>query len=319
MLNVLLQAVAGLVMLYCGGEWLVRGASALAARLGVSALAIGLTVVAFGTSAPELVVSLDAALSGANDISVGNVVGSNIANVALILGLAIVVTPAVVESRIVRVDAPLMIAASLALLAVLADGVASRVEGAVLLAALAAYVVLTFRQARRESAAVRGEFETAAPAPPSGPGPAGSLALVGLGLGLLVGGGHWLVTAAVTFATAVGISQAVIGLTVVAVGTSLPELATSLIAAARGQGDIAIGNVIGSNLFNILGILAVTALVHPLERGAITWTDLGVMTALAVLVTIFLATGRRLTRVEGAVLLGAYVAYTGYLAAAAAG
>ena len=319
MLNVLLQAVAGLVMLYYGGEWLVRGASALAARLGVSALAIGLTVVAFGTSAPELVVSLDAALSGANDISVGNVVGSNIANVALILGLAIVVTPAVVESRIVRVDAPLMIAASLALLAVLADGVASRVEGAVLLAALAAYVVLTFRQARRESAAVRGEFETAAPAPPSGPGPAGSLALVGLGLGLLVGGGHWLVTAAVTFATAVGISQAVIGLTVVAVGTSLPELATSLIAAARGQGDIAIGNVIGSNLFNILGILAITALVHPLERGAITWTDLGVMTALAVLVTVFLATGRRLTRVEGAVLLGAYVAYTGHLAAAAAG
>lgn len=319
MLNVLLQAVAGLVMLYYGGEWLVRGASALAARLGVSALAIGLTVVAFGTSAPELVVSLDAALSGANDISVGNVVGSNIANVALILGLAIVVTPAVVESRIIRVDAPLMIAASLALLAVLADGVASRVEGAVLLAALAAYVVLTFRQARRESAAVRGEFETAAPAPPSGPGPAGSLALVGLGLGLLVGGGHWLVTAAVTFATAVGISQAVIGLTVVAVGTSLPELATSLIAAARGQGDIAIGNVIGSNLFNILGILAITALVHPLERGAITWTDLGVMTALAVLVTVFLATGRRLTRVEGAVLLGAYVAYTGHLAAAAAG
>ena len=193
------QMIAGLAMLYFGGEWLIRGASSLAARLGVSPLAIGLTVVAFGTSTPELVVSVDAALSGANDISVGNVVGSNIANIALILGVAALVRPTVVQAKIVRVDAPIMIAASLLLVAMLANGVTSRVEGAVLVLLLIAYCVFTFREAGREAQPVREEIASAAPG--HALGAPMSIALVLASLALLVVGGHLLVVASVEVAT----------------------------------------------------------------------------------------------------------------------
>jgi cation:H+ antiporter len=301
-------------MLYIGGESLVRGASTLASRLGVSSLAIGLTVVAFGTSAPELVVSLDAALSGANDISVGNVVGSNIANVALILGLAALLRPSVVQAKIVRIDAPIMIAASFALLAVLGNGRASRIEGSCLVLGLAAYTVFTFWEARGESPPVREEIASAAPQRPISASLGGFLVLVGFLL--LVGGGHLLVTAAVDMATALGISQAAIGLTIVAIGTSLPEFATSVIASMRGQGDIAIGNVVGSNIFNILGILGLTAVVHPLELGAITWLDLGTMAGLACVVTILISTRLRLGRIEGGLLLVTFIIYLSWRLAA---
>ncbi len=304
------QAAASLLLLYLGGEWLVRGASALAARLGISSLAIGLTVVAFGTSAPELVVSLQAALGGANDISVANVVGSNIANIALILGLSALLSPAKVHAKILRVDAPLMIFISLALVGILANGTASRIEGSLLLVGLLVYVGLTFRQAGRESQETKEQFSSAAPGSTVGAGKASSLVLVGLAV--LLAGGYLLVDSAVTLATALGLSQAVIGLTVVAVGTSLPELATSVTASLRGQGDIAIGNVVGSNIFNILGIIGGTALVQPLAMGAITWLDLTVMVALACLLTVFLFTGMRLGRVEGAVLLAIYVLYVSW-------
>lgn len=305
--------VGGLAMLYFGGDSLIRGASALASHFGVSSLAIGLTVVAFGTSAPELVVSVDAALSGANDIAVGNVVGSNIANIALILGLAALLRPMAVEAKIVRIDSPIMIVVSIALVVVLVDGTASRLEGLLLLSALAAYTAFTFWQARKESEQVRNEFASAAP------GTRGSLLMSGLlvifGLSLLVGGGHLLVNAAVKLATLLGISQAVIGLTIVAVGTSLPEFTTSVIASVRGQGDIAIGNVVGSNIFNVLGILGLTAVIHPLELGAISWVDLAVVVSLACIVTVLLFTRLRLDRIEGALLLAGFVLYTTWLLA----
>lgn len=314
MLITVAQLAGGLVLLCLGGELLVRGASTLASRMGVSPLAIGLTVVAFGTSVPELVVSLDAALSGASDISLGNVVGSNIANIALILGLSIVLRPAVVQAKMVRIDAPLVVAVSLLLVALLHDHEASRLDGVLLLVGLAAYLGFTFWEAGREPPPVQEELASAAPEVQ--PGVAGSLALVAGGLLLLVVGGHLLVTGAIALSAQLGLSQAVIGLTIVAVGTSLPELATSIVAALRGQGDIAVGNVVGSNLFNILGILGATAVVHPLAPGGIGALDLGVMVALACVLALLMVRRPLLGRVEGAALLACYVAYTAWLLAA---
>ena len=304
------QLTIGLVALYFGGEWLIRGATALASRLGVSPLAIGLTVVAFGTSTPELVVSLDAVLSGANDIAVGNVVGSNIANIGLILGLAALVRPAVVQAKIVRVDLPIMVAVSLVLAAVLADGGASRTEGFMLLVALVAYCGFTFWEAGRESPRMRDELAGAAPSHETG---AGSAALfVVVGLLLLVAGGHFFVAGAVDLARAHGVSQAAIGLTVVAVGTSLPELVTSVLASRRGKGDIAVGNVVGSNIFNILGIVGVTALVRPLELGGIGPPDLVVLVGLAVATAAAVRFRGGLGRVEGTALLAVFAWYSSW-------
>ena len=301
------QATAGLALLYFGGEWLIRGASALAFRLGVPAMAIGLTVVALGTSMPELVVSLDAALSGANDVAVGNVVGSNIANIALILGAAAMLRPIAVRLKMVYLDAPLMIAVSLAMVLVLADGRASRIEGGLLLAGLFAYVAYTLWQAPRQPGLLRPSPATASATRLS---LGRSLLLSTAGAGLLVAGGHLLVVAAIDLATLLGISQATIGLTVVAVGTSLPELATSVIASLRRMGDIAIGNAVGSNIFNILGIFGATATVTPLRLGAVGWFDIATMVVLACIVTAFLYTRRRLDRVEGGFLLAGFVLYT---------
>jgi cation:H+ antiporter len=309
-----LQVSGALALLFAGADLLVRGASALALRLGVSALAVGLTVVAFGTSAPELVVSLGAALSGANDIAIGNVVGSNVANVALILGVAVLIRPITSHAKIVRVDAPLMVLVSLLLLALLANGVLSRFEGLLLMLGLGAFVMATFRQARTEARTVKAEF--AAVAPPRRASILVSSILVLIGLSLLVAGGHLLVAGAVQLATGLGVSEAVIGLTIVAVGTSLPELATSAVASFRGHGDIAIGNVVGSNIFNVLGILGVTATAHPLELGNVSWLDLGLMVALAVVLIPLLVTRSRLDRWEGAVLLAVFALNTAYLLAA---
>lgn len=305
------QAAGGLAMLYFGGDRLVRGAAALATQFGISPLAVGLTVVAFGTSAPEFVVSVGAALSGENDIAVGNIVGSNIVNIALILGLAAIVRPMRVEAKIVRFDAPVMIVASLALAAILVDADASRVEGILLLAGAVTYTVWTFWESRRESKEVQDELASAAPDTRANALASGSLVL--FGLILLVLGGRLLVTSAVALAMAFGISSAVIGLTIVALGTSLPELTTSLVASVRGQGDIAVGNVIGSNIFNVLGILGCTAVVSPLAVGAIGWVDVGAMVVLACVATVFLLTGLRLERFEGAILVAGYAGYTLWL------
>jgi cation:H+ antiporter len=305
---VLAQIAAGLALLYVGGELLVRGASGLALRLGMSPLAIGLTIVAFGTSMPELVVSVDAALSGSDAIAVGNVVGSNIANVALILGLVVLLRPTIVEAKVVRFDAPLMIVASLLMIGGLANGRLSRVEGALLLAGLVGYTAFTFWEARRESPAVREEFAAMAPGILH-PIAWGAL-VVAAGLAVLVAGGHLLVGGAVSLAAAGGVSEATIGLTIVAIGASLPELATSLVAALKRQGDIAVGNIVGSNLFNILGILGVTAVIHPLARGDIDGVDLAVMLGVAVALLGLLTNRLALERAEGGLLLATY---TGYL------
>ncbi|MBT8402007.1 MAG: calcium/sodium antiporter [Rhodothermia bacterium] len=306
--------MVALALLYFGGEWLIGGASSLAARMGISSLAIGLTVVAFGTSMPELVVSVDAALSGVGDISAGNVIGSNIANATLILGLAALIKPLTVQARIIRLDAPIMIGASVLLVLMLSDRLVSRFESGLLVAGLICYCVFTFVQARRESDEVREEFS--AEARPSGRSTARSTGLVLVGLGLLVAGGHLLVKSSVSIATALGVSEAVVGLTVVAVGTSLPELATSVIAAARGHGDIAVGNVVGSNIFNVLGILGTTATIRPLRAAGITDVDLGVMVVLAIVLMIFLWTRLRLERLEGAFLLVGFILYVGWLLSA---
>ena len=297
----------GLILLYYGGDFLVRGASGLALRFGLSPLAIGLTVVAFGTSVPELMVSIDAAVSGANDISVGNVVGSNIANIALILGLAALLRPMLVESKIIGVDLPIMILLSLVLFAILAGGVVARWEGILLAAGLIFYVWLTFNQAR--SSLPSGQSATEVFAAPAFGIPRLAL-LIAVSLLLLFGGAHLLVVSAIKLAVELNLSQAAIGLTIVALGTSLPELATTVVASIKREGDIAIGNVIGSNTFNILGVLGVTAVVNPLETGEINWIDLGLMAGLAVLLGALLLHRLYLTRLHGAVFLAIYLSYT---------
>ena len=313
MLTTAVTGAAGLLLLYLGGEALVRGACSLALRLRISPLVVGLTVVAFGTSAPELAVSLEASLGGIGDIALGNVIGSNIANIALILGVTALVRVTRVEARILRIDAPLMVLASLVLVVMLVDGGLSRLEGGLLVVGLAAWIGFTAVAARRESLAVRQEYSRGVPHSVSRV----TIAVVFVfgGIGALVIGGQLLIDAAVAIAASAGVSQAVIGLTIVAVGTSLPEFAASVVAAIRGHGDIAVGNVVGSNLFNVLGILGIATLVTPLGRGAIDWITLGVFVGVAVLIVPLLYTGRRLSRVEGAGLLLVYGGYVAWLLA----
>jgi cation:H+ antiporter len=308
----------GLVLLIVGAELLVRGASSLAVAAGITPVVIGLTVVAFGTSAPELAVSLQASLGGRPDIALGNVIGSNIANILLILGIAGLIAPLVVTRQIVRVDVPIMIAASFLLLWMAGNGVISTIEGGVLVACLVGYLLLQLRLGRN-GGGVEAEGEGEEIGSVRGGWPLGVL-LVLVGLALLVLGSRWLVEGAVAVATTLGVSQLVIGLTVVAIGTSLPEIATTVMAALRGQRDMAVGNVIGSNLFNILSILGISALVAPggipVARAAISF-DLPVMVAVAVATLPIVLTGQRIGRWEGALFLGYYASYIGYVVLAA--
>jgi cation:H+ antiporter len=311
--------VAGLLALVSGAELLVRGAARLAAALGVSPLVIGLTVVAWGTSTPELAVSLQAGVRGAPDLAIGNVVGSNIANVLLVLGLCAVIRPLPVEARVVRREVPMGIAASFAVLALAWDGRLGRLDGALLTAGMAAYTAWVLLGSRRERAAVQREY-----AGEFGPGtgPRSRVALLGrfvqvaAGVLLLVLGARWLVRSAVAVAGALGIGEAVVGLTVVAVGTSLPELATSVVAAWRREGDIAIGNAVGSSLYNLLAILGLASLVTPgglAVAPPLLRVDLPVMTAVAVACLPILFTDHLLARWEGALFLAYYGAYTLFL------
>lgn len=322
--------VGGLALLFIGAEALVRGASALALRLGLSTLLVGLTVVAFGTSAPELIVSAEAALNEVGGIAVGNVVGSNIANVALILGVSALIRPLRVQAQLVRLDLPLLIAASLVLSALLLDGAIGRLEGLGLVSGLVAYLVFSYRVARRaqaqlalyeEQLALYDETDSSGAASEEALPTGGSSFLVnGLlivaGLGMLVLGANWLVSGAVAVAESAGVSQTVIGLTLVAIGTSIPELATSVVASARGADDLAVGNVVGSNLFNVLGILGVAALIHPLHAPDLGWEDLAVLVGTALLILPLARSGFVLSRVEGALLASGYVAYVVFLLAA---
>jgi len=306
--------VAGLGLLVLGAEWLVKGASRLAAALGISPLVIGLTVVAYGTSAPEMAVSVKSAWAGQPDLALGNVVGSNIFNVLLILGASAIITPLVVSSQLIRLDVPIMIGVSLLTLLLAGDGSVGRLDGAILFALAVAYTVFQIRQSRKESAAVREEYGREFG--PSRSATAANLASIAAGLVLLVLGSRWLVNGAVAFAQALGVSELVIGLTIVAAGTSLPEVATSILAAFRGERDIAVGNVVGSNIFNVLAVLGLAGLVAPgglPAPAALLRFDLPVMVAVALACLPIFASGALIARWEGALFLFYYVAYTAYL------
>ena len=303
--------LAGLVLLTGGAEGLVRGAASLARRVGLSPLVIGLTVVALGTSAPELVVSVGAALDGNGDLAIGNVVGSNIANIGLILGLSALMSALHVQAQVIRFDMPILSVVTLGMGIFLLDGQVGPWDGAVLVIGLIVYVALSIRWARAEpAAAVQDEFDAGLPAQHQWGTDA---LLVGLGLAGLVGGARLLVDGAVTLATLLDIDRVVIGLTVVAVGTSLPELATSMVAAWRGEGDIAVGNAVGSCIFNLLGILGVTALVHPLGTGGLSGVDAAVMLGMTLFLLPLMRTGFTLSRTEGSVLLIVYLSYVTHL------
>jgi cation:H+ antiporter len=311
--------VAGLVLLVFGADWLVKGASRIAAASGISSLVIGLTIVAYGTSAPELAVSVKAAWAHQADLAVGNVVGSNIFNVLLILGLSALITPLIVNAQLIRIDVPIMIVVSLAAYLMAWDGAIGRPEGALLFAGAVAYTVMQIRQSRKESAAVKAEYD-------EGTEPAGSspmianLGWVALGLAGLVLGSRWLVESSIVFARVLGVSELVIGLTIVAAGTSLPEVATSVVAALKGERDIAVGNVVGSNIFNILSVLGLSSLVSPggiPVDSAVLAFDLPVAIAVAIACLPIFARGARIERWEGGVFFFYYVAYTTYVVLAA--
>jgi cation:H+ antiporter len=303
----------GLALLLGGGEALVRGSVGVATRLGMSPLLIGLTLVGFGTSTPELVASVQAALIGAPGIAVGNVVGSNIANILLILGVAALIMPITTSEEAFRRDGTVLIAASLLLLAVVVSGTIGRMAGVIFLVLLAGYTIYTYRTERRtpDAGAQMRAAEAAEFAPPKRMLLGVALMMALGGIAAVVFGAYLLVHSSIEIARSFGLSEAVIGLTLVAVGTSLPELATSVIAAIRRHGDVAFGNIIGSNIFNALGIAGTTAIVTPIAVPAeIIRLDIWVMMATAVLLVVFAISGWRISRKEAAVFL---VAYGGYL------
>ncbi|MEX1025759.1 MAG: calcium/sodium antiporter [Planctomycetota bacterium] len=306
----------GLAALVVGAELLVRGSGRLALSFGISPLVVGLTVVAFGTSAPEVAVSVGAALRGVPELAVGNVVGSNVFNVLFILGVSALIVPLSVNAQIIRQEVPILIGASFLLLVQCLDGVLGRTEAGLLLFLLVAYTVFLVRQSRRARPTVVEEFADVAPRGRWDRHWSVQVLMVAVGLGLLVVGANALVRAATSFAEALGISDLVIGLTIVAAGTSLPEVATSIMAAVRGERDIAIGNVVGSNTFNLLGCLGTTGLVAegglPIASSVLGF-DLWVMLAVALACLPVFLTGRVIARWEGALFLSYYVAYTGYL------
>ncbi|MBF6623690.1 MAG: calcium/sodium antiporter [Pseudomonas stutzeri] len=317
--------IAGLVLLVAGAEVLVRGAAKLAAQFGIPPLVIGLTVVAFGTSAPETAVSVQAAINGSGDLAIGNVIGSNIANVLLILGLTALVAPLIVSRQLIRLDVPIMIGASLVTYALAWDGSLSRLDGALLFAAVVAYTLFLVISSRREKAAEADdefakEFGLDEPAKPY----AGLInaGLVIAGLVLLVLGSNFLVEGAVELARALGLSELVIGLTVIAIGTSLPELATSILAAIRGERDIAVGNIVGSNIFNLLCVLGLASLVSPqaiaVSANALAF-DFPVMIAVAVACLPIFFAGYTINRWEGLLFIAYYIAYTLYLVMSSTG
>ncbi len=317
----LLLFIAGLAALIAGAELLVRGASKLALSLGISPLVVGLTIVAFGTSSPEMAVSAGAALDGRTDIAIGNVVGSNIFNVLFILGISALIVPLVVHAQIIRQEVPIMIGASLLLLVFALDRTLGRFDALFLLALLAAYTVFLIVQSRRETQATRDEY-AAENRPATGWDRhwGVQLLLVVAGLVLLVLGSGWLVDAATSFARALGVSDLVIGLTIVAAGTSMPEVAASVMAAAKGERDIAVGNVVGSNTFNLLGCLGLAGVLAPdglPVAASVLNFDLWVMLAVALACLPVFMTGREIARWEGGVFVAYYAAYTAYLILAA--
>ncbi len=309
--------LAGFVLLVLGGEALVRGSVALAGALGLSPLFIGIALVGFGTSTPELVTSLQAALAGSPGIAVGNVVGSNIANILLILGIGALLLPVACDPKAFYRDGAVLVVSAVALTAVVLLGHLDRWTGLAFVAAVIAYVVFTYIKESRnpDEAAAVYEAEAALQMSSRKLTILASTALAVVGIAVTIFGAHLLVKGAIELAASAGISEAVIGLTVVAIGTSLPELVTAVIAALKKQGDVAFGNIIGSNIYNTFGILGITAAVHPLEVPVeIIEFDIWVMLAATVMMLFFAVSGWRVSRREGAALFGLYILYIGILA-----
>jgi len=308
--------VGGIGVLYFGAEWLVRGSARLAASLGVSPIVVGLTIVSFGTSAPELVVCTVASLGGNSELAIGNVMGSNMANIGLILGLTALLKPLDVQARVVWREVPLMLLVTASLYPLAWDGMLGRGDGVLLLFALAAYLIFVFQSVEDEAPEILGEYEDFMKA--SAKGAAGvtikDVGLVLAGSMFLVAGGYAIVEGAVNVASSLGISQTVIGLTVVAVGTSLPELATSVVACIRQEADIAVGNVIGSNIFNIAAILGTASVLEPMAvNPPVLARELPAVLVLSVLLFPLLRSGWRIQRWEGALLLAGYIGLGAWL------
>jgi len=320
-MTTLLLFIAGLAGLGIGAELLVRGSAKLALSFGISPLVVGLTIVAFGTSAPEMAVGASAALAGQNDVAIGNVVGSNIFNVLFILGISALITPLAVHAQVVRQEVPIMLAATLLFVLFALGGEIVLWEAALLFLLLIAYTAFLILQSRRQTRATTDEFAGEMP-PDSGWDRHWSVqcALVVVGLVLLVAGSDWLVTAAVEFARHLGVSELVIALTLVAAGTSLPEVAASIMAAVRGQRDIAVGNVVGSNVFNLLGCVGIAGLVAPSGlqvAPSILQVDLWVMAASLFACLPIFAFRYEIARWQGGLFFAGYVAYTVYVILAA--
>jgi cation:H+ antiporter len=315
-LPIVLLLIAGLVLLVWGAELLVRGASRIATAVGISPLVVGLTVVAFGTSSPELAVSVMSAFKGQADLALGNVIGSNIFNILLILGISAAIIPLIVARQLVRFDVPVMIVISFLVLIFGYDGKIGRIDGIILFSGAIAYTVFLIRQSRKESsAAVTAEYEAEfGEKTPDSLWKNILLVLIGL-VGLILGS-KWLVSSAIVIAQQFGVSEMVIGLTIVAAGTSMPEVATSVVAAIRGERDIAVGNVVGSNIFNILCVLGLSSIVGPagieVSDAALRF-DIPVMIAVAVACLPVFFAGYLISRWNGIAFLGFYVAYIVYL------
>jgi cation:H+ antiporter len=316
---VIVQFVGGLVVLVFGADILVRGASRLAVRFGISPLVVGLTVVAYGTSAPELAVSVQASLAGQADLAVGNVIGSNISNVLLILGLSAVAAPLIVSQQLVRLDVPLMIGVFGLMWLMSLDGLVSTLDGAILFSGAIAYTIFAIHKSRKENQDIREQYEKeygGGADDPSRISPVRSAIFVVAGIALLGLGSNWLVESATTIARVLGVSELVIGLTVVAIGTSLPELATSVVASIKGERDIAAGNVVGSNLFNVLSVLGMTALVVPHGvpvSDSVLRFDIPVMFAVGFACLPIFFSGYRIGRIEGGFFVFYYAAYLLFL------
>jgi cation:H+ antiporter len=312
-IQIALYIIGGSIGLFVGAEVLVRGASSLAIRLGISPLVVGLTVVAFATSSPELVVSIKAAIEGNPGIIVGNVVGSNICNIALILGVAAMISPMSVKTQVIKREIPIMIIVSVILLLILVDDTITRVEGVFLVIGIITYIILGYKYSIKEkdNIEVIKEFEEIIPKSPYKIWK--SLIFMLAGLGLLVLGSNLFVDGAVAIAEKFGVSQAVIGLTIVAFGTSLPELTTSIVASFKNENDIAIGNAVGSNVFNILSVLGISSLVRPIAGTGITMVDLSIMMFFTILILPLSITKFTLRRWEGALLFCGYLTYMIYL------
>ncbi len=315
LINVVLVS-AGLAMLYFGAEWLVRGSINIANKFKISQLVIGLTIVAFGTSTPELSVSISSALEGLPDVALGNVVGSNIANIGLILGLSAIITPILVTKSTVRKEIPIMIGVALILIVISIDGNISTIDGILLVIGIVAFTIFSYKSSKKDSndkSLTTNESHTNNIQVQQSKIIPKSIFLVGIGLVLLSFGSFMTVENAVVLAHSFGISERIIGLTLVAVGTSLPELITSVIAARKGHGDLSIGNIIGSNIFNVLAILGISAAIAGISVSDAMWFDYSIMIVFSAALLIVMKTGFRINRIEGLVLISGYIAYTIFL------